>query len=142
MTGNNRLPPESPVRLLVCGDREWDAPEYLNAILDAYHAVFTVGVVIEGEARGVDVMARAWAESRGIPVERYPADWTRHGRAAGPIRNRQMMREGQPDVVMAFHRNLAASKGTRDMVRVADREGVPVWVVPFEGRRPYWSPLP
>lgn len=47
-------------------------------------------------------------------------------RQAGPIRNEQMLQEGQPDKVLAFHENLAQSRGTADMVRRAAKAGVPV----------------
>jgi len=37
-----------------------------------------------------------WAEANGIEVARFPADWDTHGRAAGPIRNQQMLDEANP----------------------------------------------
>ena len=56
----------------------------------------------------------------------FPADWIRHGRAAGPIRNEQMLREGCPDLVVAFHDDPGLGRGTADMVRRALAAGVPV----------------
>lgn len=41
---------------------------------------------------------------------RFPAKWNEHGKAAGPIRNQQMLTEGKPDVVFAFHDDIASSK--------------------------------
>jgi len=58
----------------------------------------------------------------------FPAHWDEYGRAAGPIRNRQMLDKGWADAVVAFHLNLDESKGTADMVREARKRGLPVWV--------------
>lgn len=57
----------------------------------------------------------------GFWVEDFPADWERNGRAAGPIRNRQML-DGKPDLVIAF----PGGKGTADMVAEAKRRGIAV----------------
>lgn len=46
--------------------------------------------VITGKCRGADSCGEAWARRFGLPVVDMPADWERHGRAAGPIRNRAM----------------------------------------------------
>jgi hypothetical protein len=78
-------------------------------------------MIIEGEARGADRLARMAAEAHGYTVERYPADWSAYHRAAGPIRNRQMLREGRPHLILAFHDHIAESKGTADMIEQAMR---------------------
>lgn len=110
-------------RVLICGDRNWDdyaAVERFVSTLDAD------AVVIEGEARGADTMARVAADARGLIVLRFPALWDRHGRAAGAIRNHQMLTEGAPTLVAYFHSNLEASKGTKDMVTRARAHGIAV----------------
>lgn len=56
----------------------------------------------------------------------FPALWDKHGRAAGPIRNTQMLDEGRPDLVLAFHRDLSESKGTRNMVEQSVKANLPV----------------
>jgi len=84
--------------------------------------------LIHGAAPGADRMAGEIGGLIGYWVLDFPADWRQHGKAAGPIRNRQMLREGQPDLVIAFHDDLSASKGTRDMVRIARKAGIPVLV--------------
>ena len=65
----------------------------------------------------------------GAVIKRFPADWTKFGTKAGPIRNREML-DLQPDLVIAFHRNLKKSKGTIDTVMEANRRGIPVWLIP------------
>jgi hypothetical protein len=53
------------------------------------------------------------------------AQWGRYGRAAGPRRNAQMLSEGRPDRVVAFHDHLSASVGTAHMLELARRAGLP-----------------
>jgi hypothetical protein len=112
------------MRLLVCGDRNWSDREFLYQALDAIHAERPVSQVIEGMARGSDVMAADWAISRGIPVIGFRAQWDLYRKAAGPIRNQQMIDVGRPDAAIAFHDRIAASRGTRDMVIRARKAGI------------------
>lgn len=111
------------MKVLVCGDRFWEDRGFLEATLDA---LGPFDLLIEGEARGADTMAREWAISRGVPYKPFPANWDKYGKAAGPIRNQQMLDEGQPDLVVAFHNSLDTSRGTKDMVKRANAAGIPV----------------
>lgn len=134
-------------RVLVCGDRNWSNEHPINAMLNGLLVDWGNLVVIEGDARGADRIAGEWAETYSrVPLvvddryfkvehEKYPADWSQHGRAAGPIRNRQMLKDGKPDLVVAFHNDLSESKGTKDMVTIARQAGVPVWVVSGDNER-------
>lgn len=122
------------VRLLVCGSRDYRDRKAMGRTLDALAGRERIEVVIEGEAPGADTLARQWARGLRLPVERYPADWdnTEPRAAAGPIRNRKMLAEGKPDLVVAFltaGKKLSESKGTRDMVSIARRAGVRTIVV-------------
>jgi predicted polyphosphate/ATP-dependent NAD kinase len=76
---------------------------------------------ISGNARGADQLGEQWAKNHGFPVEVYPADWETHGRAAGVIRNQQMLETGV-DLLIAF----PGGRGTADMVRRARKAGVEV----------------
>lgn len=121
-------------RVLVCGSRDYANVEHLRCVLDAFHDTTPISLLIEGEAPGADTLAREWAESRGIEVEKYPANWRPVpglvDRGAGPKRNRQMLREGKPEHVIAFPKGrLSDSTGTNDMVTIARRAGVPVVVI-------------
>lgn len=120
------------MRVLVCGDRNWDRGDYLFGVLDGIHASQTVTVVIEGEAHGADQLAARWGQMRGVLVLPFSADWGNQGRAAGIIRNNAMLKHGKPELVVAFHPDIAHSKGTGDMVARARKAGVEVWV--FTGR--------
>jgi hypothetical protein len=83
----------------------------------------------EGGAAGADSDARHVAQRSGLPVLTFEADWTTHGKAAGPIRNGYMLdgyhRLGPmepPSLVLAF----PGGVGTADMIAKAQRKGLPV----------------
>lgn len=110
------------MRVLVCGGRDLD-PNKVSAWLCA-NAAETLGhqptFVIDGGAHGADQGSLYWRNIRRIPGKTYPADWQKHGKAAGPIRNSQMLKEGKPDAVIAFH----GGAGTQDMVERARRANI------------------
>lgn len=110
-------PLKFPMRLLVCGDRDWTDAELIYRTLARHKN--KIAVVIEGEQRGADIKARAAAEVLGIPVEHYPAAWAQCGRAAGALRNRKMLEVGKPDFVLAFHDDIWNSNGTANMLLIA-----------------------
>lgn len=111
-------------RILVTGGRDFADVDFLDRVLDEFHAGprGPIGVVIHGAARGADSLAGAWAERRGVMVEAYVADWEGQGRAAGPLRNKLMLDEGKPDIVIAF----PGGRGTANMMKQATERGVEV----------------
>ena len=84
----------------------------LYSVLDSVRAVAAVTAIVNGDARGADRVSTRWAEDRGISVVKYPADWKKLGRCAGPLRNQQMVDEEQIDLCVAFPGGI----GTSDMV--------------------------
>ena len=114
------------MRVLVCGGRDFE-PEYrLVAALSVLHGQYNFSVLIEGDARGADRMAGAWADDNGVQKETYQADWKRFGRGAGYVRNRQMLDEGRPELVIAF----PGGRGTRMMIELAKEAGINVIELP------------
>lgn len=110
------------MRVLVCGGREFTNTKLLYKIMDDLHKNFLIDSVIEGNARGADRMAGAWARANKIDNLKFRPDWNKYGMAAGPIRNQQMLDEGKPDLVVAF----PGKNGTADMVARAKKAGVKV----------------
>lgn len=119
--------------VLVCGGRDYTNRQRAFAVLDKLALRVEILAVRHGAARGADALADEWARSRGYVVQPYPADWDRHGKAAGPIRNREMLAACDPAVpslrvvcVVAF----PGGSGTADMIRQSKAAGLPVWAVP------------
>lgn len=137
--GEGRRVTTGPRRVLIFGGRdcvEADVERWLDETAD--HALGPISCVIHGGARGADRAAGRWAKRRRFKVEEYKADWKRYGKSAGPIRNAQMLREGKPDVGLAF----PGGNGTADMTDKLRAAGVPVirsvWIpgAPLVRRRP------
>lgn len=116
------------MRLLICGDRNWDNLAAIKAVLQEIGPT-NIEYIIEGGARGADFQAAVAAQCLSIKIKEFPANWKVYHRAAGPIRNTQMLREGRATHVIAFHDNIANSMGTTDMVKQARAAGVPVKVL-------------
>jgi len=112
------------MKVLVTGGRDFSDTILLFETLDEIHSKTTITQVIHGAASGADTLANTWALQKKVPVESCPADWARYGRAAGPVRNKEMLEAG-PDLVVAF----PGGKGTADMVKRARKAGLEVVVV-------------
>lgn len=115
------------MRLIVTGGREYTDRSRVFAVLTEILGECWGGdsedwhTVILGGATGADYWADDWAVGRDIWIEDHPADWTLHGRAAGPIRNQEMVDSGA-DLVVAF----PGSRGTADCLRRARAAGIPI----------------
>lgn len=114
----------SDQRILICGDRHWTDYQMISDII----AWRRPSLIIEGGATGADSCAREAAQAQNIPYLEFRAKWESYGKAAGPIRNQEMLDEGKPDMVIAFHDDLENSKGTKDMIRRAKKADIPAWV--------------
>lgn len=115
-------------RVLVCGGRKFAERELAFAVLSQLHRDEPISCIIHGDQTGADTIAKEWAVETGILHQPFPANWALYGNlAAGPIRNRQMILHGKPDLVIAF----PGGKGTADMVRQAMRAAIPVYPIDF-----------
>jgi hypothetical protein len=110
------------VRVLVCGGRDYRDPNALKGVLDGFHAVKPITVIIEGGASGADCYAAEWSDENQTALETYRANWRDFGRAGGPQRNQRMIDQGKPDYVVAF----PGGRGTADMIRRAKKAGIEV----------------
>lgn len=125
------------MRLLVCGSRGWHNEAPVETVIRYYQEMardFDENfVLIHGHCKkGADALADRVAQRLGLRVGedliRVPADWKRHRKGAGRIRNQQMLDEQHPDVVVAF-RAAGESPGTDDMVSRARRADVTTRVI-------------
>ncbi|MFI2081499.1 DUF2493 domain-containing protein [Streptomyces rubiginosohelvolus] len=116
----------NPYRILVTGSRDWDNAQAIWAALaEAVRAIphdRNITVVHGGCPRGADAIADDWARKYGTTIERHPANWSAHGRGAGPRRNAHMVGLGA-DVCLAFIKN--GSRGTTGCADLAEAAGIP-----------------
>ena len=125
------------MKLLVCGSRPpcacagiaycdvcKPALDQVWQVMQAHAPVPTE--VVAGGARGPDDWAHNWAVLNGVPATVVKPDWNRYGRSAGMRRNEAML-DLKPDKVLAFWDG--RSRGTKHMIEIARRAGVPVEIV-------------
>ena len=112
------------MRVLVFGSRNWTDYQAVLKGLRAELAKGPIELVIDGQAPGADTCGHEAAVELGLPFQRFPANWSKYGRAAGPIRNQQMLDEGKPTLALGFHEDIANSKGSADMLRRLKRYGI------------------
>ena len=110
------------MRVLVCGGRNFTDADLMKKVLDDVHKNQHIDLVIHGAAKGADLLGGHWAMIRRVHQHPFPADWKCYGRSAGHIRNKQMLDEGKPHMVIAF----PGGKGTSNMMEQARKEGLPV----------------
>jgi hypothetical protein len=122
------------MKILVCGGRNFLNEPFIFDTLDdvakrGMEMLNPVRLVIHGDARGADQLAHGWATVRGIQPVLVPALWHVHGRAAGAIRNQNMLLL-HPDLVVVF----PGGPGTAHMAKIADKVGIQVLRFSFDNR--------
>lgn len=115
------------VKILICGDRNWTDEDGIHRVMEMFARIHkdVKLVIIEGGASGADSLAKKVAKKFNLEVIEERADWKRYGKAAGPIRNKKMLKY-KPDMVVAFHDNLKESKGTKNMLKLAWYAKIPL----------------
>lgn len=121
--------------LLISGDRKWKDRRKVGKEIHKRRKKITL--LIQGGAAGADLIADDYAKLLGIATAQFDANWTFHGRAAGPIRNYNQLKMAmaiaksleEQLVVLAFHSDLKHSKGTKNMVEQARKQKVLVKVI-------------
>jgi hypothetical protein len=133
------------MKVIICGDRNVCDFELVDKAVKK--AKFKVTQVINGDAKGADTLGKEWAESKGIPVENFPADWKninvedavvkerynqwtkkneKYNANAGFQRNQTMVDEA--DAVIALQPN-GPTNGTQDTIKKAKAKGIPVFIL-------------
>jgi hypothetical protein len=110
------------MKALICGGRDYHDYETFVDTIDkiTYSLIQPITHVISGGASGVDSLAIKLAIFAGVEYSVYYADWDKYGRAAGPIRNKLMLTDGKPDIVIAF----PGGSGTANMIKQAKAANV------------------
>ena len=85
-------------------------------------------IIVSGHASGADSLGEKFAADHNLQCELYPADWDKHGKAAGPIRKAEMAEVA--DALIAFWDG--QSRGTKSMIDLARKKGLQVAIVRYD----------
>jgi len=126
------------ITILVTGGRNFGVGntrevEALWEVLDRLQREGNIVVVRHGGCSGADSVADAWAKAHDVPVDVMPADWAKFGRAAGPMRNSDMVSktvvtDGRRVCVVAY----PGGRGTEDCRAKATSGGLEIVKVRVE----------
>lgn len=112
------------LRVAIVGSRLWP---FEHEIKNAVASLEQTDVLVSGGCHGADTIAENFAKKRGLDCIIHPADWDTHGKSAGYIRNKLIVRDA--DRVIAFQ--LENSKGTQNTIDLARKKGIPVRVISY-----------
>lgn len=108
------------MKVIVAGSRSILDHELVVEAIES--APFYPEMILTGGAHGVDAIAEEYAHLRGIRLQVFQAEWWKHGQKAGPLRNREMARQGDA-LVLVWDGH---SHGSRSMRVEAQRAGLPI----------------
>ena len=118
-------------RIIIAGTRTFDNYDLLNKTIIKYckaNLLHSNGIeIVCGGAKGADELGKQFAENHKTAIKIFPADWDTHGKAAGPIRNKQMALYSS--VLIAFWDG--KSKGTKNMIELAKEYKLETLIVQF-----------
>ncbi len=118
------------IKLAIIGGRDFQDYELVKATVAKVKS--EIVAIVSGGAKGADSLAERYAREHGIPVEVYPADWNKHGRRAGFLRNQDII--SACDAVIAFWDGVSA--GTRSSIEIADKAGKSVHIEGYDNSDP------
>ena len=127
------------LRILVCGGRHFEDYDLLKTILEKVLNLKKLTPkdveIVSGHCKGADLLGEKWAEETKASVKIFPADWVKYKKSAGPIRNKQMI-----DYINGFENKMVVafvspnSKGTKQTVRLAQKNSIPLIINEYKGR--------
>jgi len=108
------------MKIIIAGGRGFNDYERLCSYCDYLLQNKDDIEIVSGCARGADKLGERYAEERGYPIKRFPADWGTFGNSAGYRRNKEMA--DYADALIAFWDG--KSKGTQHMINIADKQSL------------------
>ena len=115
------------MKVIIAGGRDFDDYNLLHQTCEKMLVRQTDVEIVSGTARGADTLGEKYANEKGYPIKRFPANWNEYGKSAGYKRNSEMAEYA--DALIAFWDG--KSKGTKHMIDLAKSNGLRVKVVIF-----------
>ena len=119
------------ITIAITGGRDFEDKKFVWKCLDYLHKKSTIAFIIAGDARGADANALAWAKARKVPYKCFKADWDLHGKAAGAVRNTEMVKYGLENGInglVAF----PGGRGTLNMKNQCRHKDIKIWEPRYE----------
>jgi hypothetical protein len=101
------------MKVIIAGSRHMPFSAYPLIQQAVDKSGFNITEVVCGMARGADMFGAKWAYENKIPVKKFPADWDKHRKAAGYIRNAEMAQYADAAIIFIWD----GSNGSTDMDR-------------------------
>lgn len=115
------------MNLIIFGSRDYNNYQAFEEKMEFYTGHITEGVTVFcGQAKGADTMGEMYAQERGWKIRYFPANWDLHGKAAGPIRNKEMCDAGATHAIGFWN---GVSRGTKNMIELAKQYNLKLRVV-------------
>lgn len=120
-------------KIIIAGGRDFNDYELLKKSVDEF-ILFYLQMepndpveIVSGGAPGADSLGERYASENGYPIKKFPADWNTHGKAAGPIRNRQMASYAHACIIFWDGK----SRGTKNMIEEAKKKNLLLHIVKY-----------
>lgn len=120
---------EPTVKVIVAGGRDFDDYGLLKSKLDKIFSQTDKNKIqiISGKARGADQLGEQYATENKLELSTFPADWDKHGKGAGYLRNAEMAAHATHCVIFWDGK----SKGTQHMLNLANEKGLKLRVIRY-----------
>lgn len=113
------------MKTIIAGGRDFNDYELLKESINKLD--IDISEIISGKSKGTDSLGEKFANENSILIREFPANWDSYGRAAGPIRNKEMA--NYSDVLIAFWDQ--KSRGTKSMINLAKKQGLTIYVINY-----------
>lgn len=108
------------MRVIIAGGREYQFCKSDYLMISDFIKNGIITEVVSGGCPGADRFGETVAKMENVPVKIFFADWKKFGKAAGPIRNKQMARYA--DAAILFK----GGKGTASMRKMSKEFGLQI----------------
>lgn len=114
-------------KIIIAGTRTFNNYDLLKSTLNNFIKNKSDIEIVSGTCAGADLLGEKYAVENNLPIKRFPANWYKYGKAAGPIRNKQMAEYADACIVFWD----GQSRGTKSMISLAKENGLKVQVILF-----------
>ncbi len=115
-------------RIVIAGCRNYNdydtAKQFIEKCISSVRKENEI-IIISGGCKGADIIGERFAKENGFGIEKYPAEWGKYGKSAGPKRNGIMAEKS--DLVICFWDG--KSRGTKSMIEYARKLNKPIKIM-------------